>query len=61
MFFYFQTPENAKIIIAQAVKHIPNSVKLWMYAANLETETKAKQRVLRKGKNNNNNKTKQKY
>lgn len=44
-----QTPENAKIVISQAVKHIPNSVKLWMYAANLETDTKAKQRVLRKG------------
>jgi hypothetical protein len=44
-----KTPENAKVVIAQAVKQIPNSVKLWMYAASLETEVKAKKRVLRKG------------
>lgn len=31
------------------MKQIANSVKLWVYAAGLETDTKAKKRVLRKG------------
>jgi pre-mRNA-processing factor 6 len=42
-------PEQAKAIVAQAVAHIPNSVKIWLRACELETEDKSKKRVLRKG------------
>ncbi len=41
-------PDQAKKIIAQAVIHIPTSVPLWMRAAELEQEDKAKRRVLRR-------------
>lgn len=41
-------PENAKIILANGVKAIPNSVKLWMQAARLEHDDVHKSRVLRK-------------
>jgi pre-mRNA-processing factor 6 len=44
-----QTPENAKIILARAVQQIPQSVKIWLKAAALESDVKAKKRVLRKG------------
>jgi hypothetical protein len=44
------TPENAKIILARAVQHIPSSVKIWLRAAELEGDSvAAKKRVLRKG------------
>ena len=46
---FLQTPENAKIILARAVQQIPQSVKIWLKAAALETDVKAKKRVLRKG------------
>ena len=36
--------------MAQAVRQIPQSVRLWSKAADLETEMKAKKRVFRKGK-----------
>lgn len=39
---------NAKIIAAQAVKENPKSVNLWKEAMKLETETRAKKRVVRK-------------
>jgi pre-mRNA-processing factor 6 len=42
------TPENAKGILAQAVREIPQSVKIWTRAADLEQDRKSKQRVLRK-------------
>ena len=56
-------PQQAKAIVAtvrlaqlacaltarQAVAHIPQSVKIWLRACDLETEEKAKKRVLRKG------------
>lgn len=41
-------PDQAKSILAKAVKNIPKSVKIWQYAAQLETEIPSKQRVLRK-------------
>jgi len=41
-------PEEAKPILADAVRELPNSVKLWSAAANLETDKKRKKRVLRK-------------
>ena len=44
-----QQSDDAKIILAQAVRHIPHSVKIWITAANLEHEAKMKKRVLRKG------------
>ena len=44
-------PQQGKAIVAQAVAHIPQSVKIWLRACDLETEDKAKKRVLRKGLN----------
>lgn len=43
------TNENAKVILANAVQELPQSVRIWMRAVELETEVKAKKRVLRKG------------
>lgn len=42
------TPPNARAVLAQAVQHIPESVKLWLKAAQLETEPPKQKRVLRK-------------
>jgi len=39
--------QNAKIIAATAIKHNDRSVRLWVEAMNLETETRSKKRVLR--------------
>ncbi|KAK4685611.1 pre-mRNA-processing factor 6, partial [Tremellales sp. Uapishka_1] len=41
-------PENAKVILGRAVQHVPQSVKIWMKASQLETDVMAKKRVLRK-------------
>jgi len=38
------------VVLAKAVQHLPQSVKIWLKAADLETDVKAKKRVLRKGK-----------
>ncbi|CAB0041928.1 unnamed protein product [Trichogramma brassicae] len=43
-----QPPDTAKAVIAQAVKHIATSVRIWIKAADLETEIKAKKKVYRK-------------
>lgn len=43
-----QPPELGKGIIAQAVRHIPTSVRIWAKAADLEMEAKAKKKVYRK-------------
>ena len=42
------TPANAKIIFANAVRHIPKSVKIWMAATKLENEVIKKKAVLRR-------------
>lgn len=42
------TPEKAKIILANAVGHVPNSVKIWLQAKDLEKDPKAQKKVLRK-------------
>lgn len=47
-----QPPETAKAVIAQAVRHIPTSVRIWIKAADLELETKGKRRVYRKALEN---------
>ncbi|KAL9614817.1 MAG: hypothetical protein Q9167_000727 [Letrouitia subvulpina] len=39
---------NAKIIAANAITHIPHSTRLWLLAADLETELNSKKRVLRR-------------
>ena len=44
-----QTPENAKIILGTAIQHLQHSVKIWLQAAELETDVKARKRVLRRG------------
>ncbi|XP_045477612.1 pre-mRNA-processing factor 6 [Harmonia axyridis] len=41
-------PDTSKAVIAQAARHIPTSVRIWIKAADLEEETKAKRRVYRK-------------
>eukprot|EP01129_Flabellula_baltica_P014603 TRINITY_DN7031_c0_g1_i1.p1 TRINITY_DN7031_c0_g1~~TRINITY_DN7031_c0_g1_i1.p1 ORF type:complete len:938 (-),score=246.41 TRINITY_DN7031_c0_g1_i1:65-2878(-) len=41
-------PKEARTILSHATNAIPDSIKIWMTAANLETETKRKKRVLRK-------------
>jgi len=43
-----QPPEVSKSIIAQAVRHLPTSVRIWAKAADLELEVKAKKKVYRK-------------
>ena len=49
MFVVCQQPgDQAKAVVAQAVKQLPTSVRVWIKAANLETELKAKKRVFRK-------------
>ncbi|KAG7093896.1 hypothetical protein E1B28_007534 [Marasmius oreades] len=39
---------DAKVILANAVQHVGQSVKVWIAAAELESDAKAKKRVLRK-------------
>ena len=39
-----------KIILANAVQHVGQRMKVWLTVAGLESELKAKKRVLRKGK-----------
>ena len=36
-------------MVAQAIRHIPQSVKIWVKAVELESENAAKKKVLRKG------------
>ncbi|XP_071804559.1 pre-mRNA-processing factor 6-like [Asterias amurensis] len=43
-----QPGDTAKAVIAQAVRHLPNSVKIWIRAADLELETRARRKVFRK-------------
>lgn len=40
--------DNAKIILANAVRHIPQSVRLWLRAMALETDTRNKKKVIRR-------------
>eukprot|EP00124_Ichthyophonus_hoferi_P000393 Ihof_evm3s14 gene=Ihof_evmTU3s14 len=42
------TPDNAKSIVAQSLQKIPQSVRLWVKAVDLEVETRSKRRVIRK-------------
>lgn len=42
------TPEYAKRIVAKAVAEVPNAVRIWIKAAELEMESKSKKRVYRK-------------
>nr|CDJ96110.1 PRP1 splicing factor domain containing protein [Haemonchus contortus] len=41
-------PETAKAIVANAVRSMPHSVRLWMKTAEIETDLKAKKKVFRK-------------
>ena len=43
-----QPADLAKSVVAQAVAEVPNSVRVWIKAAELETESKRKKRVFRK-------------
>jgi pre-mRNA-processing factor 6 len=42
------TRDNAKVILAQAVVHLNQSVRIWLKATELENDTNSKKRVLRK-------------
>ena len=44
-----QPGDTAKAVVAQAVRHLPGSVRIYIRAAELETDVRAKKRVLRKG------------
>lgn len=44
-----QNNDDAKVILANAVQHVGQSVKIWLAAKDLEHDEKAKRRVLRKG------------
>uniref|UniRef100_A0AAV1U8V8 PRP1 splicing factor N-terminal domain-containing protein n=1 Tax=Peronospora matthiolae TaxID=2874970 RepID=A0AAV1U8V8_9STRA len=43
-----QNPENAKTILAKAVRHVPKSVKVWLQAAQLENDDELKKLVMRR-------------
>lgn len=43
-----QPSHIAKIVIAQAARRLPNSVRIWIKAADLETELKSKKKIFRK-------------
>jgi len=43
-----QPNDLSKGVVAQAIKHLPQSVRLWIKAADLEDETAAQKRVFRK-------------
>ncbi|CAN0336417.1 unnamed protein product, partial [Ectocarpus sp. 12 AP-2014] len=43
-----QTPENAKTVLANAIRNLPTSVKIWLRAAELETTNASKKVVLRR-------------
>ncbi|KAG8131585.1 putative Pre-mRNA-processing factor 6-like protein [Naja naja] len=43
-----QPGDTAKAVVAQAVRHLPQSVRIYIRAAELETDVRAKKRVLRK-------------
>ncbi|XP_065063649.1 pre-mRNA-processing factor 6-like isoform X2 [Rhopilema esculentum] len=47
-----QPPETAKSIVTQAIKELPQSVRLWIKAADLEQEVPAQKRVYRKALEN---------
>ncbi|PKI84606.1 U4/U6 x U5 tri-snRNP complex subunit Prp1 [Malassezia vespertilionis] len=42
------TTENAKVILAQAIQYLSQSVNIWLRAQELENDTNSKRRVLRK-------------
>jgi len=42
------TPENAKVILANAVRHVSGSIQVWLKAASLESEVPNRKKVLRK-------------
>ncbi|GFO02968.1 pre-mRNA-processing factor 6 [Plakobranchus ocellatus] len=43
-----QPGDQARAVVAQAVRQLPQSVRIWSKAADLETELKTKKRVFRK-------------
>ena len=45
-----QNNDDAKVVLANAVQHVGQSVRIWLAAADLESDPKAKKRVLCKGK-----------
>ncbi|MBN3292960.1 PRP6 factor, partial [Polypterus senegalus] len=47
-----QPGDTAKVVVAQAVRHLPQSVRIYIRAAELETDIRAKKRVLRKALEN---------
>ena len=46
--FDLQPADQAKAVVAQAVRQLPHSVKIWIKAASIEIELRAKKRVFRK-------------
>lgn len=46
---YIFTYHNPYFLVSNAVTHLPHSVRIWLAATDLEQETRAKKKVLRKG------------
>jgi len=46
---FLQPGDQAKAVVTQAVRHLAGSVRIWIKAADLEIELKAKKKVFRKG------------
>jgi pre-mRNA-processing factor 6 len=44
-----QNNDDAKVILANSVQYVDHSVKIWLAAADLESDIPSKKRVLRKG------------
>ena len=44
-----QPSDTAKAVCAAAIVQLPQSVRIWIRAASLETDDKTKKRVYRKG------------
>nr|CCA14044.1 hypothetical protein SORBIDRAFT_08g016670 [Albugo laibachii Nc14] len=44
----FQSPENARGVLAKAIRHVPTSIKIWLQAAKLENDIDLKKLVLQR-------------
>lgn len=43
-----QAPDRAKVVLADAVRHVPHSVNIWLRAASMEEDAEKRKLVLRR-------------
>lgn len=43
-----QAPDRAKVVLADAVRHVPHSVNIWLRAASMEEDEEKRKLVLRR-------------